>query len=213
MPAPVAPKRAAPKKHAPPPPIVVGGTGPTVTTTSLPATTTAAPDTTPPVAAISSVSTSGGDATFAFSSSEDGSSFQCALDGGALEPCSSPKGYTALAYGSHTFSARATDAAGNTGPDATHAWSYPQPLPDLVLSKLTETSFSVENVGSAPAGPFVVSVTLIGTFSFAGLAPGQSATRVWSACRIGTLNAVADRGAAVVESDEGNNLRTLVSDC
>jgi subtilase family serine protease len=82
-----------------------------------------------------------------------------------------------------------------------------------MISALTETSFTVTNAGTAPAGPFVVSVTLIGTFTFSGLAPGQSATRTWSVCRVGTLTAVADRGGAVAESNEENNTRSLASDC
>ena len=56
-------------------------------------------------------------------------------------------------------------------------------------------------------------MTLIGTFSFSGLKAGESATRVWSACRVGTLTAIADRGGTVTESNEGNNSRSLVSDC
>jgi subtilase family serine protease len=108
---------------------------------------------------------------------------------------------------------RATDAAGNTSAAATHGWTVAQPLPDLVISALTETSFSVTNSGVAAAGPFVVTVALIGTFSFTGLAPGQSATRTWSVCRRGTLTGVADRGATVAESNEANNTRSLVSDC
>lgn len=171
------------------------------------------PDTTAPVATIASASMNGGDAAFSFVSSEDGSTFECALDSGPLEPCSSPRAYTGLGYGAHSFSVRATDAARNIGPPAAHSWTIVQPLPNLVISQLTETSFTVTNSGIAPAGPFVVSVTLIGTFTFPALAPGQSATRVWSACRIGTLTAVADRGLAVVESDEDDNARSLVSDC
>jgi len=56
-------------------------------------------------------------------------------------------------------------------------------------------------------------VTLIGTFTIPGLAPGASATRTWSVCPRGTLLATADRGAAVAESNESNNTATLVSDC
>jgi hypothetical protein len=62
-------------------------------------------------------------ATFEFTSSEPGSSFQCAVDGQALEvPCTSP--YTVkVNKGKHTFQVRATDPAGNadTTP-ASDAW-------------------------------------------------------------------------------------------
>jgi hypothetical protein len=171
------------------------------------------PDTSPPTATIVSASTGGSDATFEFASSEPGSAFTCSLDRGAFETCSSPRALNGLAPGGRMFAVRATDAAGNTGAAATHEWTVAQPLPDLVISSLTETGFTVTNAGAAPAGAFVVSVTLIGTFTFAGLAPGESAARVWSACRSGTLTAIADRGATVVESLEDNNSRSLVSDC
>src|SRR4029453_12050390 len=132
-------------------------------------------------------------APFSCPSSEAASAFACSLGGAAFADCTTPRTYTALAPGGHTFAVRATDAAGNTGVAATHSWTVARPLPDLVISALTETSFTVTNTGTAAAGPFVVSVTLIGTFSFTGLRPGESQTRVWSACRRGTLTAVADR--------------------
>jgi len=60
-------------------------------------------------------------ATFTFSSPEAGSDFECKLDTAAYESCASPKTYPSLSQGSHTFSVRARDRAGNT--DATPASS------------------------------------------------------------------------------------------
>jgi uncharacterized repeat protein (TIGR02543 family) len=69
-------------------------------------------------------------ATFAFASSEAGSTFACSLDGGPFSPCSSPQSYAGLSPGSHIFQVRATDAVGNTDPSpATQAWTYSPPAP------------------------------------------------------------------------------------
>ena len=74
-------------------------------------------DTTPPETTIDSGpsgTTKDSSATFGFSSSESGSTFECSLDGAAFSSCSSPQSYSNLADGQHTFQARATDTAGNT---------------------------------------------------------------------------------------------------
>ncbi|MDQ4077632.1 MAG: hypothetical protein M3220_15470 [Chloroflexota bacterium] len=79
-------------------------------------------DTTPPETTITSgPSGTGNDsaATFAFSSNESGSTFLCSLDGAAYSSCVSPKSYSGLADGQHTFRVKAKDAAGNE--DATPA--------------------------------------------------------------------------------------------
>src|SRR5687768_18147533 len=63
-------------------------------------------------------------ASFTFSSSEAGSTYQYQLDADAFASCTSPKSYTGLSAGSHTFEVKATDAAGNTDatPDS-HTWT------------------------------------------------------------------------------------------
>lgn len=53
---------------------------------------------------------------FSFSSTVAGASFECKLDKGPYEPCSSPKGYK-VKLGKHKFSVQATSAAG-TDPSA-----------------------------------------------------------------------------------------------
>jgi large repetitive protein len=100
-------------------------------------------DTTTPETAIDSgplgtvTSTS---ATFEFSSTEMGSSFECKLDAGAaFESYSSPKSYTNLSGGTRTFDVRATDGAGNvdvTPLPATSLWRY---LPHRRKQLPTET--------------------------------------------------------------------------
>jgi hypothetical protein len=67
-------------------------------------------------------------ATFNFSSSETGSTFECRLDGGSWGSCTSPKqyGYTdaLLTVGTHIFEVRATDTAGNMDlTPASYTWT------------------------------------------------------------------------------------------
>lgn len=93
------------------------------------------PDTTPPDTTIDSGPADGSSsddttASFSFSASESGSAFQCALDGAAWSPCTSPATYGGLAASAHTFAVRAIDGAGNADPSpATRSWTVTAPPP------------------------------------------------------------------------------------
>ncbi len=77
-------------------------------------------------------------ASFAFSSNEAGVTWECALDGAAFAACASPTTYAGLAAGTHTFSVRATDAAGNVDPTpASASWTIQLPLPACTPSSVT----------------------------------------------------------------------------
>lgn len=90
-------------------------------------------DTTPPDTSIDSGpsgDTSSNAATFAFSALEPNVSFLCKLDTGPWESCTSGKTYSSLALGSHTFSVRGSDQAGNAEPEgsaASRTWTITAP--------------------------------------------------------------------------------------
>ena len=121
--------------------IVQGGNGDTDSNKQsfnvAPDSATAPPNTT--ISSGPSGTTTTTDASFRFSASEAGSSFECKLDEGSWAGCTSPKAYGSLAAGSHTFAVRATNAAGSTDPTpATRTWmvettsppSEPPPEPE-----------------------------------------------------------------------------------
>ena len=91
------------------------------------------PDTNPPETTIESgpdprtVQTG---ATLAFSSDEEGATFECSLDTGDYAACESPREWTGLAVGDHTVRVRAVDGAGNRdATPAVHAWTIgPAPV-------------------------------------------------------------------------------------
>jgi len=63
-------------------------------------------------------------ATFTFTSTEAGGSFQCSLDGGAFTSCTSPFVSGPLADGKHAFQVKAVDAAGNLDKSAAKAKAW-----------------------------------------------------------------------------------------
>jgi hypothetical protein len=73
-------------------------------------------------------------ATFTFSATEAGSTFQCSVDGTAFVACASPHSYT-VGPGSHGFSVRATDPAGNVDQtSATYTWFVDTTPPETTIA-------------------------------------------------------------------------------
>ncbi|HEX5925385.1 MAG TPA: hypothetical protein VFY45_16255 [Baekduia sp.] len=101
--------------------------GPGTSTATTPPPPPSSGDTTPPDTTISSgpgSSTASTSASFSFTATQWGSTFQCRLDYSAYAACTSPKSYSGLSTGSHTFSVRAIDPAGNTdGSAPSYTWT------------------------------------------------------------------------------------------
>jgi hypothetical protein len=73
-------------------------------------------------------------ATFQFASSEGSGTFQCKLDAGAYAPCTSPRTYTNLLPGRHSFLVAAIDAAGNIDRrPAVHRWTIDTAAPETTI--------------------------------------------------------------------------------
>jgi Bacterial Ig-like domain len=73
-------------------------------------------------------------ATFTFSGGGSGVTYQCSLDGAAFAACASPKSYSGLATGSHTFQVRARRSTGEVGSPASYTWVIdrtPPPAPAI----------------------------------------------------------------------------------
>ena len=86
--------------------------------------------------------------TFEFSADEAGSTLQCRVDTGAWTACTSPATTPTLADGSHTFSVRATDQAGNeeSTPES-YTWLVDAGAPSV---QITQPSGAVNTSDSDP---------------------------------------------------------------
>ncbi|GAP39977.1 choice-of-anchor D domain-containing protein [Flexilinea flocculi] len=85
--------------------------------------------------------------------------FECSLDGEPFSSCSSPKTYSSLGDGNHTFQVRSVDAAGNTddSPES-YTWQIDTSLPETTIL-------------SSPANP---TASTDAVFEFEGADPGGS---------------------------------------
>jgi hypothetical protein len=98
------------------------------------------------------------DASFEFDSADGATSFECGLDGGAYVACSSPKTYSGLSDGLHTFDVRlpASDD-GVAPPPAERQWTVKNLLP--CTSGDQATNFPVYSLGPSVDGLDVSSIT------------------------------------------------------
>jgi serine protease AprX len=78
--------------------------------------------------------------SFALSSTEPGSRFECSHDGGAWTACTSPVSRVGDAPGSHSLAARAVDEAGNADPTpASRSWTVAPPPKDPAGTSPSDT--------------------------------------------------------------------------
>jgi len=163
-------------------------------------------DTAPPNTSITSgpaSSTTAKTANFTFSSSERRSTFECKLDSSIYGACTSPKAYSGLAVGSHRFSVRAKDRAGNVdSTPAVRSWTIsavapppsekelPTTPPTQCTSAVSSTSAAQSAVSAAATGSVVCLAN--GTYGKVTLSASKAAPGV-------TLKA-QNPGQATIES-------------
>ena len=128
-------------------------------------------DTTPPQTQIDSspsALTNSANASFSFSGTDAGgsgvASFECRRDSEEWVSCASPRTYTSLAEGAHSFEVRAVDQAGNTDQSpATFNWSIDTIAPNTTIdthpsalsnSASANFSFSGTDTGGSGVGSF-----------------------------------------------------------
>jgi hypothetical protein len=142
-------------------------------------------------------------ATFTFVSPEDGG-FQCRLDSDDPDdwrPCASPKSYSSLAEGAHTFEVRALNKSGNADPT-------PAKARFTVVTEPPETTITSRPIGTI--------ATDSATFAFISTGPGSfqcrldsSAPAGWSPCSSPQSYPSLAEGGHTFEVralDEGGNL-------
>ncbi len=149
-------------------------------------------------------------ASFSFSS-EAGATFECKLDAEAFAACDSPKGYTGLSDGSHTFQVRAGDAAGNVdaNPEG-RTWTVDAMAPTVtvVTPPVNATGVAVSENVTAAFSEAMDASTLNGTTFTLTRQGGAAVTATVSydpATRKATLdpNANLDADAAYTATVEG----------
>jgi hypothetical protein len=140
-------------------------------------------------------------ASFSFSSNKPSSSYECKLDNGSFGNCTSPRLYSGLDDGSHTFSVRAT-ALGNLGPITDYTWTVDTVAPDTAITStppaLSSSAAANFSFTSSEAGStFACALDAGGTTScespktYAGLGDGSHTFRVQAVDAAGNVDTSA----------------------
>lgn len=110
--------------------------------------------------------------TFTFTASESGCTFQCRLDNGNWEACTSPIAYTGLAQGSHSFNVRATDQGlptPNTDPTpAAFIWTVDSVPPVVTPSSPAGTYSGPLTISLSTNEPAAIYYTIDGSVPTTG---------------------------------------------
>ncbi|MEJ7654033.1 MAG: hypothetical protein WKH64_12235, partial [Chloroflexia bacterium] len=147
------------------------------------------PDTTitaAPAAASNSTS-----ASFSFTATVVGSTFECSLDAAAYSACTSPASVTGLAVGAHNFKVRATAAALTDPTPASHDWTVDLTAPQTTITTIVpavtkNTSQSISFTSSEAGSTFKCSrdgapfTTCTSPAGYAGLAGGGHTFKVFA---------------------------------
>ena len=147
--------------------------------------------------------TSSTSASFGFSGEAD-ATFECRLDSGTWESCTSPKSYSSLGQGSHTFEVRQSDQAGNTSAEASRTWTVDSQIPVAPVN----TSAPLI-LGAAEIGQTLTAVPGAWTGH-----PTPGIRYQWMRCsgsRCSSISRATATSYTVVRADQGKGIRLDVS--
>lgn len=144
-------------------------------------------------------------ASFGFHSPAGDATFQCGLDGAAFTACASPKSYSGLAQGPHTFAVRATASGGTDPSPATSSWTVdltpptvPTALTGTTQPGLVNLSWNASSDGNGVGGYWIVrngvlvGLSLSTTFTDSSVAPSTTYSyQVSASDRAGNFSALS----------------------
>lgn len=150
-------------------------------------------------------------ASFSFASTDVGgsgvASYQCSMDNGAFAACTSPKDYTNLQNGSHSFRVKSVDNAANMSAIATSTWLVDNAVPTLMFSQtppattdMTSAAFAFSATdGTGGSGVSKLECSLDNAAfavctspkNFTNLALGNHNFRIQATDAVGNVSAIA----------------------